>query len=150
MKDSQTAKSRYFKRTEDGESVLSGILAVMITMIFMLVLLFAFIFWQKQISLYDDAQWCARSCVMEMMSSGYLSDSLKSELRNELSALGMSDISFAGSTDTAVGYGKPVVLKISGRFRIDSVGWSGPDVFSFFKDSLSWNVNIEKADTCIR
>ena len=140
----------YLKRTEDGETVLSGILAVMITMIFMLILLFAFIFWQKQISLYDDAQWCARSCVMEMESAGYLSGSLESELRNELFALGISDISFAGSTDAVVEYGEPVVLKISGQFRSESVGWSGTDVFSFFKDSLSRGVSIEKAGTCKR
>lgn len=57
----------------------------------------------------------ARCYLLKMETVGCLTDSDQTQLTGELEQLGISDISYEGSSLTPVGYGNDVILQIHGR-----------------------------------
>lgn len=59
----------------------------------------------------------ARQYVLRMETVGYLTEKDSQSLRKDLKNLGISDISFAGSTMMPMGYGTMIHLQISGTME---------------------------------
>ena len=62
-----------------------------------------------------------RSFIMQMETEGCLSQAAKDALIQELTELGVEQISFQGTTMSQVGYGSKVVLSVTGRIKIDNI-----------------------------
>ena len=58
---------------------------------------------------------------MQMETEGCLSQAAKDALIQELTELGVEQISFQGTTMSQVGYGSKVVLSVTGRIKIDNI-----------------------------
>lgn len=59
----------------------------------------------------------ARKYILEMETVGYLTSQSKRVLTEELQQLGVADIDYEGTTDTAVGYGEPITLILQGKLE---------------------------------
>lgn len=59
----------------------------------------------------------ARQYILRMETIGYLTDKDRQSLRKDLENLGVSDISFAGSTMMPMGYGAMIRLQITGNIE---------------------------------
>lgn len=64
---------------------------------------------QRKIKIDD----LARTTILRMDDTGYLTPEMKSDLTASLTALGCRNISYAGSTVTPADYGSPVYLKVT-------------------------------------
>lgn len=59
----------------------------------------------------------ARKYILKMEAVGYLTPADKTSLTTELQVLGVTDISYEGTTVNAVYYGEPIALQIEGKLR---------------------------------
>ena len=59
----------------------------------------------------------ARKYILKMETEGYLSTGELALMTDELAAIGITEISCAGTTVSKVTYGDPIVLQIQGKLR---------------------------------
>ena len=59
----------------------------------------------------------ARKYILQMETCGYLSGQARSSLTVELTELGVTQISYEGTTFNEVSYGDPISLEISGKLK---------------------------------
>lgn len=59
----------------------------------------------------------ARKYILKMETEGYLSTGELALMTDELEAIGITEISCAGTTVSKVTYGEPIVLQIQGKLR---------------------------------
>ncbi len=59
----------------------------------------------------------ARKYILKMETEGYLSTGELALMTDELEAIGITEISCAGTTVSKVTYGDPIVLQIQGKLR---------------------------------
>lgn len=62
-----------------------------------------------------------RSFLLQMEAEGYLSPSARDALTQQLSDLGVEQLSYAGTTLSPAGYGNVVVLSVTGRIRFNNI-----------------------------
>lgn len=90
------------------------------------VILVMFIVLFYGIKLYSDIghavskERIARKYILSMETKGYLSYEEMTELTQELTEMGVTNISFEGTTLTPAGYGQPVILSITGKISISA------------------------------
>ena len=90
--------------------------------IFMLVAVFAVLFYSvAQISSQNKIERAYRQYLLQMETQGYLTDSARASLIQDLTALGVTNIDLSGTTISPVEYGGKVVLHISGDLAVDAV-----------------------------
>ncbi len=58
-----------------------------------------------------------RKYILRMETVGYLTPSDRTALQQELTSLGVTEISLEGTTLHEMSYGSPIALKISGRLK---------------------------------
>ena len=59
----------------------------------------------------------ARKYILRMETVGYLTAGDRTMLTGELQVIGITDITYEGTTDNEVGYGEPITLQIKGKLR---------------------------------
>lgn len=59
----------------------------------------------------------ARKYILRMETVGYLTPADKTALTGELQALGVTEITYEGTTVSEVGYGDSITLQIQGKLR---------------------------------
>lgn len=62
-----------------------------------------------------------RSFMLQMEAEGYLSLSARDALTQQLTDMGVEQISFAGTTLSPAGYGNIVTLSVTGRIRMTNI-----------------------------
>lgn len=62
-----------------------------------------------------------RSFLLQMEAEGYLSPSAKDALTQQLSDLGVEQLSYSGTTLSPAGYGNVVVLSVTGRIKFNNI-----------------------------
>lgn len=75
----------------------------------------------RQINLAVKKARIERTYIAAMESEGYLTPAKQNALIDELTQLGVRNISLAGTTVSAVGYGNLVVLAVSGIIDTDGI-----------------------------
>ena len=63
----------------------------------------------------------ARKFILRMETIGYLTDADRTIMTAELEQAGVTEISYAGTTMSEVGYGEPITLKITGKLKEEYV-----------------------------
>jgi len=64
-----------------------------------------------------DVSQLARKYILRMETVGYLTSADRSMLTGELQAIGVTGVSYEGTTEETVGYGEPICLQIKGKLR---------------------------------
>ena len=64
-----------------------------------------------------DVSQLARKYILRMETVGYLAPGDRSMLTGELQAIGVTEVSYEGTTENVVGYGEPSCLQIKGKLR---------------------------------
>ncbi len=102
------------KKDADGifENVIVALLGFVMLTAFMVIIFGAF----SSISDKWAMRQVARSYLLLMETQGYLSSDDQADLLEDLEALGLYDISLAGTTTSEVGYGNRIYLKIEGTY----------------------------------
>lgn len=76
-----------------------------------------------------SARWgmrqAAREHMLLMETQGYLKSSDQASLKSELESCGLKNISFSGTTTSAVAYGERIYLNISGTYDDNILSFAG-------------------------
>lgn len=76
----------------------------------------------------------AREYMLAMESKGYLTQADQAALINDLTNLGVTNISFSGTTLTPAGYGQTIVLSVTGKIKAEKVVGINSDL-SFIREN---------------
>lgn len=100
-------------RKESGS--IGEYMATGICMLFLTVLVIAFLDNVSMIGAKQQVNQIARKYILRMETMGGLQESDRLELMKELEGAGLTDISLEGSSMGQNGYGKAIVLQVRGR-----------------------------------
>lgn len=103
------------------ENMLVALLGMVMTAAFLVIIFGAF----SGISDKWGMRQVAREYLLIMETEGYLNSSDESNLRNDLSTLGLKNIDLSGTTKTEVGYGNRIYLKIRGTYDDNVLAFAG-------------------------
>ena len=87
----------------------------------------------------EEINQIARAYLLEMETLGYMPNDQKIQLQGRLEECGVSDISFSGTTLSAVEYGKMIHLVISGTMSVE-LQVAIPFVY---QNRIAWDIPIE-------
>ena len=99
-----------------------------------------------QISRQDDVERIYRSYLLRMEREGCLTATDKTELVNELTALGVSNIDLTGTSVSPVGYGNEVRLRITGDLTVDRIRYTADDMR---REGSVVHIDIDKTGTAL-
>ena len=103
------------------ENMLVALLGMVMTAAFLVIIFGAF----SGISDKWGMRQVAREYLLIMETEGYLNSSDESNLRNDLSTLGLKNIDLSGTTKAEVGYGNRIYLKIRGTYDDNVLAFAG-------------------------
>lgn len=89
------------------------VLPVCISILASAIVMFSYLSIIQMVAMDEQIDQLARKYILEMETEGYLQPSSVVTLTAELKNVGATDIDFAGTTLSDVGYGKPIYLYIS-------------------------------------
>ena len=95
-----------------GDIMLTGI-----CMLAMLVMLFSCFESVELLNRKAAVGQLARKYILQMETCGYLSGQERAALSVELAELGVTEISYDGTTFNEVSYGSPIALEIKGKLK---------------------------------
>lgn len=98
-----------------------NMLSCMIGLLFLAVMVFLGIDAFKQLNLAIQKSRIERSYMLAMETEGCLSPEKQAALSGELAGIGVSGISYAGTTQVPAGYGNEVVLSVTGVIRTEGI-----------------------------
>lgn len=95
----------------------------------------------KTVSLAIQKEQIQRTYMLAMETEGYLSNAKMNELINELTALGVTDISLSGTTMSPAGYGNAIYLVVTGHISVP--GKTGLDGWRWIKrnEAVGFRIN---------
>ena len=120
----------------------SLLLVLAITLLVLVYLDFMWVF-----NIKEDVKQLSREYMLRVETVGYLTPQDEAALRRDLEALGVKDISLAGSTTgTAAGYGNRVTLVISCTIPGETLNMNG-DLLRAAFEGKDWPVKVERVST---
>lgn len=96
-------------------------LSCMIGMLFLFIVVFLGMDIYARLNMAVSKLRIERTYMLLMETDGYLTPFRQEQLTEELSKLGVEDISYSGTTLTPADYGHEVVLSVTGTIHIDGV-----------------------------
>lgn len=105
----------------DKKPAVGNLISCMVTMLVLLAIVAFSADYFARLNTAIAKKRIERSYMLSMESEGYLSDKRKNELTNDLNALGVTDISYDGTTFIPAGYGNTVTLSVQGRLVTDGI-----------------------------
>lgn len=118
----------------------------MVTFLLLIMMLFYSLDMFGMLHKANSKEDIAREYIFRMESSGYLSSTDKDSLESELTALGVYDISFDGTTMTQVPYGSTITLCVTGKVKTSGIIGISKGL-SFIKGKEYENFKIYKKST---
>ena len=106
------------KKRLSGYSVLSDMIPVILTIIITGILGIMFSMWIGQFEQKEAVNSVVREYLLKMETVGYLSQTDRNSLKQELNKYNVKNISFSGTTVTPVENGEKVCLKITGVMKV--------------------------------
>lgn len=103
------------------KSAIGNMLSCMLGILIMFIVIYYGVDITSQLGTAVKKSRIERKYVLIMETEGYLTASAQGALIKELEAIGVSNISFAGTTLLPAGYGKTVVLSITGVIVSDRI-----------------------------
>lgn len=98
-----------------------NILPVFLGIIAITILSLMYIYYVKDMDVREQAGQIARQYMLEMESTGYMTEDAQSSIIEALKAIGMNNINLSGTTMTEVEYGKEIVLVINAKAPVTEI-----------------------------
>ena len=111
-------KDRYLLKKKNASG--SFVDCIITVLIIMAVIVYS-IKMYSNLDLAIEKKRIERSFIMQMEAEGCLSQAAKDALIQELTEMGVEQISFQGTTMSPAGYGNIVVLSVTGRIKVDNI-----------------------------
>lgn len=106
------------------------------------VVLAAFLYFLKIVNYKEDVRQIARGYLLEMETIGYLMPASRTMLLQELEDRELENIDLTGTTQTDAGYGNDIVLSVRGYLPTKALNTSSNDLFSFFFEDASMEIEV--------
>lgn len=103
------------------KKAVGNMLSCMLGILFMFIIMYLGLDIYARVNLAIRKTGIERKYMLYMETQGYLTPERQEALKNELTALGVLNISFNGTTLTATGYGQEVVLSVTGTIKTNAV-----------------------------
>lgn len=98
-----------------------NILPVFLGIIAITILSLMYIYYVKDMDVREQAGQIARQYMLEMESTGYMTEDAQSSIIEALKAIGMNNINLSGTTMTEAGYGNEIVLVINAKAPVTEI-----------------------------
>lgn len=131
------------KRKGSLVDVLSSLIVILCLTIIML----AYLYTIQAADMKLQIDQLARKYILEMETTGYLSEAEETRLKQELTQLQVEEIDLTGTTFSQAGYGNPVYLQIQCSIPSQSIHTEGGNLFTFFTEEKSFQVKVIKMST---
>lgn len=95
-----------------------NMITCLVCLFLMFVMLYFMLYMGGLLRLSVEKSRIERQFMLQMETDGYLSPSARDKLTEELTKIGVSDISLDGTTLTQAGYGNDVILSVTGRLNV--------------------------------
>lgn len=132
-----------FKKTQTEEGNIIDQLGSIIVMVFIFAMILANAAYGSSVQKRLNIDNVAKTYLYIMEQNGYLSEEDETNMTNELASLGVSVVSFEGTTKTQVAYGDRVTLQCKVEFQnpLYSVFENGAVVnLPGFPSTISYNI----------
>jgi len=113
-------KKLLLKKTKGDSTYVATLIAIFVIVILFMALFYSF----AQIQQQNKVVRVYRQYLMEMETQGYLTPGAKTRLTAELTALGVSNLDFTGTSLAPVGYGQPVTIHIQGDLAVSQLNFA--------------------------
>ena len=107
------------------KSGLGNMLSCMLGMLFLVMVMYLGLDMYARVNMAINKSRIERTYILYMETYGYLTPEKRDRLTKELSDMGVSNISYAGTTMSMAGYGQEIVLSVTGILRMNSVAEVG-------------------------
>lgn len=94
-----------------------NIMATGLCLLAMTVVMLSYVDHVQLIQQKTDISQLARKYILRMETVGCLTPEDRTVLTAELQAVGVTEVTYEGTTDDMVGYGEPICLQIGGKLR---------------------------------
>jgi len=133
----------------DGSTVIADMIPAVITVLVTGVLLFFYSSWVYNFETKEYINAIVREYILRMETKGYLIESDRNMLIEELQSKGLENLSLSGTTFTPVQNGEIVTLKISGEINYKKMKFS--DIFNWNAKSkfVKKSIEITQSTTAI-
>lgn len=123
------------------------ILSSLLLLITSFIIVMAYLTCIQMITIKADADQIARRYILDMETTGYLSDASRTQMIQELEELSAADIDLSGTTFADAGYGNPVYLSIKCHIQGKNLDMASGNMLSFFFEDADFPVEIYKMST---
>lgn len=127
------------------KKAVGNMLSCMLGMLFLFIVMYLGLDIYARLNLAIKKTEIERKYMLYMETQGYLAPERKEALTSELTAIGVENISFSGSTLAPISYGQEVVLSVTGTIRTNAVVGITQQ-FSFIREGGS-NFKIYRKST---
>jgi hypothetical protein len=103
------------------KKAVGNMLSCMLGMLFLFIVMYLGLDIYARLNLAIKKIGIERKYMLYMETQGYLAPERKEALASELTAIGVENISFSGSTLAPISYGQEVVLSVTGTIRTNAV-----------------------------
>ncbi len=136
---------KILKRKTDGSilNVLSGVLVILAAVIIA-------VSWLYIVELAEyrtEIRQIARGYTLKMETLGCLTPELRTMLLQDLAEAGLQNVDLSGTSVSPVGYGKDVILKISGTVYGNTLDTDSGELLSFVFSRSTWQMDIRLQST---
>ena len=107
------------------KSGVGNMLSCMLGMLFLVMVMYLGLDMYARVNMAINKSRIERTYILYMETYGYLTPEKRDRLTKELSDMGVSNISYAGTTMSMAGYGQEIVLSVTGILRMNSVAEVG-------------------------
>ncbi len=121
------------------------IMPAIFTIMAVSIILIFYIGWSANLNRKDAVRQIGRTYILAMETEGYLTSSLESRLRSDLTSKGLGNIDLSGTTVSEIGYGNTIYLCIKGDLRVETYTMAG--VFRISRNSTTIPIEIKLEST---
>ena len=107
------------------KSGVGNMLSCMLGMLFLVMVMYLGLDMYARVNMAVNKSRIERTYILYMETYGYLTPEKRDRLTKELSDMGVSNISYAGTTMSMAGYGQEIVLSVTGILRMNSIAEVG-------------------------
>ncbi len=111
-------KDYYLSRKKEA---VGSFVDCLITIVILMAIVIYSIIMYSNLNLAIQKGRIERSFILQMETEGYLSPSARDALIQQLTDLGVEQISLEGTTMSPAGYGNIITLSVTGRIKVDNI-----------------------------
>ena len=109
------------------KSGVGNMLSCMLGMLFLFMVMYLGLDMYARMNIAINKSRIERTYILYMETYGYLTPEKRDRLTKELSDMGVSNISYEGTTMSMAGYGQEIVLSVTGVLNMNSIAGVGQD-----------------------